>query len=86
MKNSKFILATIIIIAMALGLSGVVHALPCSLGFVNGGGTNYICQDGTAGSNNDSTSIINGKLYSVLPVYLISSLLILYNFFLKLSQ
>ena len=46
MKKRKFILKIVVIVAMALGMSGVVHAIPCTVGFVNGGGSDYICEDG----------------------------------------
>ena len=60
MKKAKFIMAAVLMLALTLGMSGVVHALPCTLGFVNDGGDpDYFCQDGAGGSSNDSISIFN---------------------------
>jgi len=62
MKKRIFILKVVVIVAMALGLNGVVHALPCGIGFVDGGGADYECQDGTVGASNDWNTNLNDGL------------------------
>lgn len=43
----------------ALGISGIASAIPCTVGFVNGGGANYTCQDGPANDQNDKAAVLN---------------------------
>lgn len=64
MKKRKFILKVVVIVAMALGLSGVVYAIPCSVGSVSGDtGPDYLCRDGyTSNDWNADLNVDNGGL------------------------
>lgn len=60
--EKKIILLTVLLTAaMIFGLNGAVHALPCTYGYVNGGGSDYLCQDGVLGESNDSAESINAE-------------------------
>jgi hypothetical protein len=64
MHRKGMMTASLLVAVATLGFSASANALPCSQGFVNGGGApNYSCQDGGSNVSNDNASELNNGSY-----------------------
>lgn len=62
MKKIKKIYVVVIVFVLSLGLNGIVHALPCGIGSVDGGGAPYACSNGVLGDNNVTAADLNAGI------------------------